>query len=247
MKRLCTTLAALCVVAAVCAGAAAADSNNLTFNETQGADGLWHIDIGVTYVFPGMPPRDNNFGLGTVLVSLPGANVAIDSSQPVDPYSCTPLPVALGEPVSGVTCSTDGQATGGGLTFPTSIAVHLTSKDCWTLPDGSPPASAQVWAAPNNPGTDPDVTLPIDPGSSCSGTQQQPVLQDKPLRCTVPNLKGMTLAVATHRLAVARCARGKLAFKRSSKVRKGRVISQSIKPGKVLPENAKVNVVVSRG
>jgi hypothetical protein len=241
VKTLCTALLTVAIAAGL-AVSAAADTNDLTFNQGPGADGQNHIDITVSYVFPGMPPRTANFGAGTVNITLPGANLTLDPAQPVDPaYVC----FASG---ASVTCSAEGQPNGGGLTFPTTLAVHLISTHCWTA-DPSAAATAAVWAAPTDGGSAPDVTLPVvDPGNCVGGdTPLQPVLVDKSLKCTVPKLKNVPLVSATRRLANAKCARGSVKYARSRSVKKGHVISQSIKPGKVLKEKTKVNLIVSKG
>jgi hypothetical protein len=67
-----------------------------------------------------------------------------------------------------------------------------------------------------------------------------------PGRCIVPNVKGRTLAGARRVIAEAGCTTGKVS-KRASKTRKGRVISQSPRAGRQLPERARVALVVSRG
>ncbi|MEA2483139.1 MAG: hypothetical protein QOC55_1086 [Thermoleophilaceae bacterium] len=240
MKTLCAVLVAA-VASALLAIAAAADTNDLTFNQGLGADGQDRIDITVSYVFPGVPPRTGNFGAGTVRVTLPGASLKLDPTQPVDPaYAC----FASGDTA---TCSAEGQPNGGGLTFPTAIAIHLISARCWSA-DPSSPAAADVWAAPTDPGTAPDASLPISDGGTCgSDSPLQPVLTEKSLKCTVPKLNNVSVVSATRRLANAKCARGSVKYARSKSVKKGHVISQSVKPGKVLKEKAKVNLVVSRG
>jgi hypothetical protein len=231
-------LAAVLAAGAALAGGAAADSNNLTSGEVQGADGQWHIDVGVTYVFPGMPPRNYNYGLGTVRITLPSADLSLDPAQPPDAgYDC------VAEPPSAVICSSAGDSNGAGLDFPTSITVHMIARNCWSSPGGV----ADVWSAPNDPGTAPDVSLPIDPADCSSATVQQPVLDTKPLKCTVPNLKKVPLRSATRRLANAKCRRGRVTHKHSGAIKKNSVISQSIKPGKVLRQGTKVDLVVSRG
>lgn len=238
MKTLCTALVVVFAAGVVVTGGASADSNDLTFNQTQGADGQYHIDIGVSYVFPGQPPRNYNYGLGTVRITLPGSDLTLDPAQPADPgYTCNI------EFSGSAICSADGQSNGAGLNFPTSITVHLLSKSCWSAAGGH----ADVWSAPNDPGTAPDVTLPIDQPDCAADNTTQPVLDTKPLKCTVPKLKNASLQSATRQLANAKCARGKVTFKHSAKVKKNHVISQSIKPGKVLKEKTKVNLVVSRG
>src|SRR3954452_24815574 len=51
-------------IAAVAAASAFAQQNTLTFKQTQGGDGLYHIDVGVSYNFPGLPPRPSSAGRG---------------------------------------------------------------------------------------------------------------------------------------------------------------------------------------
>jgi uncharacterized delta-60 repeat protein len=65
--------------------------------------------------------------------------------------------------------------------------------------------------------------------------------------CTVPNALGKALAVARTRIQRAGCSVGRVTRKRSNRVKKGRVISQSPKPGKTVPNAAKVKLVVSKG
>jgi hypothetical protein len=64
--------------------------------------------------------------------------------------------------------------------------------------------------------------------------------------CVVPRLRGMTLASARRSLARAHCRLGRVRRARS-RARRGRVISQSRRPGARLAAGARVNVVVSRG
>jgi uncharacterized delta-60 repeat protein len=66
-------------------------------------------------------------------------------------------------------------------------------------------------------------------------------------RCRVPNVRGKTLVVARRSIKRARCAVGKVTRKPSRKVKKGRVISQSPRAGRLLPQRSKVKLVVSRG
>jgi eukaryotic-like serine/threonine-protein kinase len=66
-------------------------------------------------------------------------------------------------------------------------------------------------------------------------------------RCVVPNVKGKTVAKAKAALKAKRCAAGKVAQAFSAKVKKGRVIRQSKRPGTRHPRNTKVNLTVSKG
>jgi beta-lactam-binding protein with PASTA domain len=63
----------------------------------------------------------------------------------------------------------------------------------------------------------------------------------------VPNVKGKTLAQARRQLAAKRCALGRVTRAYSAKVRKGKIISQSRRPGTRLARGTKVAVRLSRG
>jgi beta-lactam-binding protein with PASTA domain len=67
------------------------------------------------------------------------------------------------------------------------------------------------------------------------------------VRCVVPNVKGKKLATARTTLTRRRCRLGRVTRRYSAKVRLGRVIAQSRRPGARLPRGTKVNLVVSRG
>jgi hypothetical protein len=105
---------------------------------------------------------------------------------------------------------------------------------------------ADVWAEAFDPGGSPDVSLPIQPGECTSATGGEPTLDTKE-SCKVPNVKGMTLAAAKRELKAGDCALGKVKTAFSPKVKKGRVISQSQRPGKTMKAGGKVNLVVSKG
>ena len=66
-------------------------------------------------------------------------------------------------------------------------------------------------------------------------------------RCLVPNVKGKTVARARTMLRSGRCALGRVTRRYSGRVRRGKVISQSRRPGARLPRGTRVNVIVSRG
>lgn len=246
MKILCTALAAVCL-----AGTAHADTtNDVSFTQDTGADGQYHFTISVSYVFPGLPPRAGNFGAGTVRVTLPGAGFTLDPAGAADPgYSCF-VAAASFDSQSGdsVTCSNDGQPTGTGLTFPTSVTIHLVSPTCWAPPVDGSSGTADVWAAPGDPGTAPDASLPIAPPADCTADAPlSPALGGHLAKCRVPKLAGAPLRSATGKLRNAHCARGKVRYAHSKRVKKGRVISQSQKPRKLLGSGARVDLVVSKG
>ncbi len=71
------------------------------------------------------------------------------------------------------------------------------------------------------------------------------LLNPKP--CTVPSLKGKTLAAAKRLIESHGCSLGRIKHTTSRKVKKGAVISQKPRPGTRLNNGAKVSLVVSKG
>jgi hypothetical protein len=65
--------------------------------------------------------------------------------------------------------------------------------------------------------------------------------------CVVPNVEGKSLSSAKRALAAHSCSAGKITHAFSTKVAKGRVISQRPKPGSHLKRNGRVSLTVSRG
>lgn len=218
-------------IALMAVPAAFAQQNDATFKQTQGDDGQVHMEVTASYAFPGLPPRTDKSGAGTVRVTLPGANFKLESVD--SGYACTQTDPAI------ITCS----AQDAGPAFPSSMTVRLVSASCWAGDMGA--GSADVWAEGFDPGTAPDVTLPIQPGE-CAAAGGQPV-QEATESCKVPNVKGMTLAAARRELKAEVCAIGKVKKAYSAKVKKGRVIAQSQLPGKTMKGGAKVNLVISKG
>ena len=68
-----------------------------------------------------------------------------------------------------------------------------------------------------------------------------------PAPCTVPNVVGKPLVSARRALIRRHCRTGKVAYANSRTRRKGVVIAQSRRPGRVLPARSKIDLVVSRG
>jgi len=63
----------------------------------------------------------------------------------------------------------------------------------------------------------------------------------------VPNLKGKTIGQSRAALRARKCRLGAITSAFSSKVKKGRVISQSKAAGRRLPLNSRVAIKVSKG
>ena len=74
------------------------------------------------------------------------------------------------------------------------------------------------------------------------GTQPPP----PPVKCKVPRVLGMRLAVARKKIGQANCNTGRVRRARAAKTRVGKVLSQSPKVGSVRPRGTKVNLVVGR-
>jgi PASTA domain/Regulator of chromosome condensation (RCC1) repeat len=68
-----------------------------------------------------------------------------------------------------------------------------------------------------------------------------------PMPCRVPNVVGTRVASAKRTIAKRHCGTGKVGYAYSRKRKKGIVISQSRRPGRVLPARSKINLIVSRG
>jgi hypothetical protein len=66
-------------------------------------------------------------------------------------------------------------------------------------------------------------------------------------KCVVPKVVGKTLKKARARIKKAHCRVGKITKKASTKKKKGRVLKQKPKPGKILKPNAKVNLTDGKG
>ena len=65
--------------------------------------------------------------------------------------------------------------------------------------------------------------------------------------CRVPNVVGKPFAAAKRTISGRHCRIGKVRYANSPKRKKGVVISQSSRPGRVLPARSKINLIVSRG
>ena len=65
--------------------------------------------------------------------------------------------------------------------------------------------------------------------------------------CSVPRVVGKKLAAAKTSIKKKHCRTGKVGFAYSTKIAKGRVVSQNRRAGRVLASGAKINLVVSRG
>ena len=65
--------------------------------------------------------------------------------------------------------------------------------------------------------------------------------------CIVPRMKGKTLAQSRRLLARANCALGRRTEANHAKVRKGRVLRQSVRAGRRMPAGTRIGLTLSRG
>jgi thermitase len=102
--------------------------------------------------------------------------------------------------------------------------------NAWRALNGLPAACA----APSPPPLPPPPPPPAAPAAT-------------PVRCVVPKLKGRTLRQARSLLAAKRCRLGLVKRAHSAKVKKGRIVKQSRRPGVRLARGTRVGVLISRG
>jgi hypothetical protein len=69
----------------------------------------------------------------------------------------------------------------------------------------------------------------------------------QPIPCTVPNVVGKRLARARQAIVKAHCRTGTVRYAYSRTRKKGTVVAQSRRPGKVLPAGSRIGLTVSRG
>jgi subtilisin family serine protease len=128
-------------------------------------------------------------------------------------------------------------ATGGRLNADRAVrSVSTPSPPPPPPPPAPPPAPPPPPPPPPAPPPPPSPLPPPPP--------PRPPAQ---VRCVVPNVKGKTVPAARRLLAARRCALGTITRKYSASVKKGRILSQTRRPGGRLPRGTRVGVGVSRG
>jgi hypothetical protein len=80
-----------------------------------------------------------------------------------------------------------------------------------------------------------------------TGSEPDWGVRAEPVRCTVPRLRGRTLGAARVLLQRNHCRLGSVSRVYSRRVKRGRIVGQSPRPGAIRASNAWVTVVVSRG
>jgi hypothetical protein len=97
-----------------------------------------------------------------------------------------------------------------------------------------------------DPYVPPTVPVPVAPTPPVAPGPTPPELQPPTLVCKVPNVKGMTVARASERLAAAHCRRGSVRRVRS-RTRVGRVVTTSPGRGMKLTAGTRVRLTISGG
>jgi PASTA domain len=136
----------------------------------------------------------------------------------VDPVCRVPIVVGALRRSAEALISQYGCAVG-------SVATRFASKPSGTVLSTAPKAGTQL----------------------ASGAAVNLVLSRGPRPCIVPNVVGKTLRSAASAIAHANCRLGRIRHASSPRVKPGRVIAQSPRPGRRLRPRAPVSVVISRG
>jgi hypothetical protein len=110
-------------------------------------------------------------------------------------------------------------------------SVEAQTKSC---PETQPPSAPQALGATGQ--TQTSIPVPLSASTDTVGVA----------RCAVPDVRRRTVTRARAMLSARRCALGRITRAHSPKVRKGRIVRQSRRPGARLPRGTSVNVAVSR-
>jgi alpha-tubulin suppressor-like RCC1 family protein len=124
--------------------------------------------------------------------------------------------------------------TAAGRCTVTGVNVHLTGAGVCTITAWQPGDSN--WSA----------APPLSRSFSIA-SQAPPPPPPAPARCKVPNVVGKSLAKAKALIKKRRCRVGKVTHAYSRVRKRGVVIAQSRRPGRIVPAGSKIRLVVSRG
>ena len=151
--------------------------------------------------------------------------------------------IVVSDPEAGISCASTCSAQ-----FPSGTFVDLGGLPVvgWGFADWSttPSDSCATLVLRLR---DCNIFLDDSIGTSVSVQATFTPLPSPPPRCTVPGLKGRTLARAKIFLRESHCGVGKVRYAFSRNVQKGRVISQNPLHGWHREQGAKVNLVVGKG
>lgn len=185
---------------------------------------------GYGFIFP--PPFDG----ATVAPSGSVNGKEVELSAEVQP---TPTVVAIAPdfgPVGGgttVTITGTDLASASGVKFGELAAASFKAESETKITAVAPP-STKVGAV--------DVTVTTLAGTSAVGNPDSFVYEG----CVVPRLKGKNVRNARRALGRADCKLGKVSKRRANKRKRGKVVTQSAKSGKVLAPRTKVNITIGK-
>jgi hypothetical protein len=154
---------------------------------------------------------------------------AIKASQSITVTKHAPSSAALG---THFTVAASGGGSGTAVTF-SSVGSCSNSGATFTMTSATGTCTVRYDQAGNsNYDAAPEVTEPV---------------KAVPGPCVVPKLKGKSFKAAKRALGAHKCSLGKVGRAFSTKVKKGRVITQRPKPGRHLSHGSKVRLVISKG
>jgi hypothetical protein len=167
------------------------------------------------------PPVSQTFSIARVRQSI-FAFAPLETKRFGDPDFLVSAFSSSGLPVS---FAASGNCTVGGVT------VHLTGAGSCTI------TVSQAGDANWEPAPEVSQTFAIERAVQAIAT----------VRCRVPTVVGKRLGSAKRMIIKRHCRIGKVGYAYSRKRKKGLVISQSRRPGRLLPARSKINLIVSRG
>jgi hypothetical protein len=190
-------------------------------------------------------------------VRVTATNAAGSSSAVSDPTAL----VAARPPINLVVPLVSGEVTPGAIlvatpgewrgTAPISFTYQWqrcdVSEVCSDLPGEAAPVM-RVGAAHLGMGLR-VVVVATNAGGSANAASDRTALVRQPRvrRCVVPNVRRRPIALARRAIRRAGCATGRIRRSFSTSVRRGRVVSQSPRPGARRGAGARVNLVLSKG
>lgn len=187
---------------------------------------------GASYGFIFPPPFDG----ATVAPSGTVAGKEIELSAEVQPTpTITSLSPEFGPVHGGTTVTITGTdlASASAVKFGEVPAASFKAESETKITAVAPP-SARVEGV--------DVTVTTLAGTSATSQADRFFYEG----CTVPKLRGKKVRNARRMLGRADCKLGKVSRRHAAKAKKGKVLSQTKKPGKVLPSGTKVNITVGK-
>jgi hypothetical protein len=152
------------------------------------------------------------------------------------------------------------KSQGGVVAQPNGLVCASVSTTClFPVPSGTAvtlneqPDPGMVFAgwggACRDHGTETSCTITATGDQTVSASFERPAapVPAPPQRCHVPRVLGLTLARAKTKLRADHCRVGHVGYAFSRKVRRGRVLAQSRRPGTKAVKGAAVRLTVSRG